>query len=581
MTVENLFFSEKEPQVKPEPEQAPVLEDTSAAIVPPPAKNELKSEPIKNSQSDINEQAAQPKSKPPLTATKSEPERSSFPETKPTSSPKWETRHEDDKSTSVSMTFGDGQKFAFKYSPSVSRTRSTTTSVKPENIKQEHAADTASAASTSNRRMGRGPTRRKPRARSKSMTPEIASTLCDKTAAIRAMFAEVEDEHDIRLKARLTPSAKSSLKGLKARMATKSAVKIGNKIHAKGTVPDWNKIHSEQLFQRQPDLAQWHRERQARTERLFSGTAVARTTEKGAPTKSALSEARQRQRVVADKMSTPAFRSRSKSLVGKRLRTHNSEKTAKKHAKKVTIAPSTNDLKLHKDNKSNVKVKREATPYKHSETERLSLRQKQKNKRASAKARFGMTALTEEDGIAEEEEETESVEAVKSSTAEKETTQKSDVKVSEEKKVVKVPREKLAYDPDKIKSRLFESTSAMKGKVKAKSVRGSATPQVRSNSKTRKKTVGRGSATPQVRSTSASRRVDYKADYSAVKSKLDTGRRVIGGNKKTGDAEASVARMSGLKRRLIWKANGSEAGEADSSEPAQKKRKMSTKKGWL
>ena len=42
----------------------------------------------------------------------------------------------------------------------------------------------------------------------------------------------------------------------------------------------------------------------------------------------------------------------------------------------------------------------------------------------------------------------------------------------------KVPRQKLAYDQDKIKSRLFQSTSAMPGKMKMKSARGSATPQV-------------------------------------------------------------------------------------------------------
>ena len=47
---------------------------------------------------------------------------------------------------------------------------------------------------------------------------------------------------------------------------------------SKGAVPDWNKIHSKQLFQRQPDLSQWHKERQARTERLFGGKAVASTS---------------------------------------------------------------------------------------------------------------------------------------------------------------------------------------------------------------------------------------------------------------------------------------------------------------
>merc|ERR1719445_1133388 len=128
--------------------------------------------------------------------------------------------------------------------------------------------------------------------------------------------------------------------------------------------------------------------------------------------------------------------------------------------------------------------------------------------------------------------------------------EKEAVKDVKERAKPKVPRLKLAYDPNKIKSRLFESTSAMKGKMKVKSARGSATPQVKSNSKNIKKTMGRGSATPQAR----------RVDYSAVKSKLDTGR--------------------GLKRRLVWKGNGGDKEEADSSEPAQKKRKMSTKKGW-
>ena len=68
----------------------------------------------------------------------------------------------------------------------------------------------------------------------KSMTPEIASTMCDKTAAIRAMFAEVECEHKTRLKARLTPAKR----------------KLAMKAKGKGAMPDWNKIHSKQMFQR-------------------------------------------------------------------------------------------------------------------------------------------------------------------------------------------------------------------------------------------------------------------------------------------------------------------------------------------
>merc|ERR1712176_1219700 len=105
------------------------------------------------------------------------------------------------------------------------------------------------------------------------------------------------------------------------------------------------------------------------------------------------------------------------------------------------------------------------------------------------------------------------------------------------------------------------------GKDKGKGKRGSATPK--------KKTVGRGSATPQVKSMTA-----RKTDYSTVKSKLDTGRRMNVTAKKTGeDKKPATARRSGLKRRLSWK-GGDNAGELDSSEPVHKKRKMSTKKGW-
>jgi len=425
------------------------------------------------------------------------------------------------------------------------------------------------------------------------MTPEIASTLCDKTATIRAMFAEVENDHEERLQARLTPAKPAvnskTRPAKKARTMAQSAMKIGTKVHAKGTVPDWNKIHAKQLFQRQPDIAQWQRERQARTDRLFSGNATAVANPKKESVKG---KERANQKVIADKMSTPAFRSRSKSLVHKKARTHNSEKTAKKHSKKVTMAPSTNDLK-YADSKINAKVAREATPYKHSEAVkggRLSLRSKSKKKasqRASAKPKFGMAPLTEEaetpileEGIeeGEEETETESVQ-VETVTATDEKKEKGEKKGEKEKKA-KVPRLKLklAFNPDKIKSRLFESTSCSAGKGNVK--RGSATPQVMSRSKsksgTKKKTVGRGSATPQVKSMTAKRR----ANYSTVKSKLDTGRRANVTSKKTGDEKKpATARRSGLKRRLSWK-GGDNAGELDSSEPVHKKRKMSTKKGW-
>jgi len=368
---------------------------------------------------------------------------------------------------------------------------------------------------------------------------------------------------------------------------------MGTKVHmhAKGAVPDWNKIHSKQLFQRQPDIAQWQREREARTQRLFSGNAIA--VDKTNPKRKEKESQRERQRVIADKMSTPAFRSRSKSLVHKKVRTHNSEKTAKKHSKKATMAPSTNDLK-YADSKVAAKVAREATPYKHSEAVkggRLSLRAKNKKKasqRASAKSKFGMAPLTEEaessileEGIAEEkgEEETD-IESVQVETVAEEKKEKDEKKEKVEKKA-KVPRLKLAFDPNKIKSRLFESTSCSAGKDKGKAKRGSATPQVKSKSKslgksgTKKKTVGRGSATPQVKSMTA-----RKTDYSTVKSKLDTGRRANVTAKKTGeDKKPATARRSGLKRRLSWK-GGDNAGELDSSEPVHKKRKMSTKKGW-
>ena len=94
--------------------------------------------------------------------------------------------------------------------------------------------------------------------RSKSKMSEMASTLCNKMAAIRAMFGDMEHVHNSRLKLRLTLSHANA---------------NANKSHAKSkanAAPDWN--HAKQLVPRQPELAQWNTDRQVRKERLFGGS---------------------------------------------------------------------------------------------------------------------------------------------------------------------------------------------------------------------------------------------------------------------------------------------------------------------
>merc|ERR1712113_1269021 len=42
----------------------------------------------------------------------------------------------------------------------------------------------------------------------------------------------------------------------------------------KGRVPDWNSIHNKQIFSRQPDLAEWDKQKRERQERLFGRSST-------------------------------------------------------------------------------------------------------------------------------------------------------------------------------------------------------------------------------------------------------------------------------------------------------------------
>merc|ERR1712157_527444 len=123
--------------------------------------------------------------------------------------------------------------------------------------------------------------------------------------------------------------------------------------------------------------------------------------------------------------------------------------------KKRGIIPSSNDHKFNqnKDAKLNRKVLREGTPYKGSSVYNP-------NKKASLKPNFA-TSFTEtsvsksgsvgDDGLGKD----------------------------------KIPKKKLAFDPDKVKSRLFENTSSSQNKMRNR--KGSQTPMVRSNNRNKVK----------------------------------------------------------------------------------------------
>jgi len=269
---------------------------------------------------------------------------------------------------------------------------------------------------------------------------------------IQAMFEEAESEYDNEQKQKQQKEKETKTKDTKRK---------------KGFVPDWNAIHNKQIFSRQPDLNEWNKRKEERTKKLFGSSRN-------------------------NKMSTPGVRKRSKSLLGKKgymQNTHNSEKKINK--KKVSLVPSSNDHKFNqtKDSKLNRKVQRNPTPYsKNIKTNR--------NKKASIKPSFDDSfCFTENTSLST----TDSVESTLSSSSTENNAKKQNV-----------PKEKLAFDPSKIKSKLFESTSSSLNKKKIIK-KGSKTPSI--VSRTRKKSMlsGKSGSTK-------------KKNWSAVKSKIDTGR---------------------------------------------------------
>eukprot|EP00483_Globobulimina_turgida_P000244 UN00244 len=163
-------------------------------------------------------------------------------------------------------------------------------------------------------------------------------------------------------------------------------------------------------------------------------------------------------------MSTPTFRQRSKSFLGKKsAKIINSE--ARVNKKKVTIVPSCNDhLYNHDgDKKLNRKVFRQPTPYKMNVIPK-----------AIKKPRFA-TSIVES---------------------------------SSESGSFGIAKKDLAFDPDKVKSKLFENTSSSINKMKK--MRGSQTPQIiRSNYRNSKNSSVNKSRTK-------------NKNWSAIKSKVDS-----------------------------------------------------------
>jgi len=379
---------------------------------------------------------------------------------------------------SISMTFGDGAKIAFKsvYSPS-----------NPSMSTSYCAADTSPAIQpvvTRNRRK---------RPRSRSMTPEEVEKLCDKTTVIRQMFEREERRYEERTKKSTTTPSKK-------------------KKHKAGAVPDWNKIHNEQFFARQVDLKVWDRERKARTEKLFGNS-------------------------TNSKLSTPGLRQRSKSMAAgkKPTRSAKTEKTKQR----LKMIPSSNDHRFNHgtDSKMKRKTPRTATPYKHTQsnlTGPLSL-----SKKASAKPSFDIT-FTENSSIPEEKN------CARSPA-----------------KAKKVPKDKLAFNPDNVRSRLFESTSSSKSKKRQ------MTPQVKTVKSGKKGSVIKSSLKTAVK----------KKDWSAVKSRIDTGRSSLSAGKdEANTVEKQGTKRKAIKRRLSWSAPKAASAQDNSSkngEPATKKRRIS------
>merc|ERR1712228_281331 len=232
------------------------------------------------------------------------------------------------------------------------------------------------------------------------------------------------------------------------------------------------------------------------------------------------------------KMSTPALKKRSQSMIGKRVNgnTHNSEK--KRDRKKAMIVPSSNDHKFNSgtDSKLNRKVLRKATPFKKN----MSAKNK---KKASKLPVFGsISESAETDSVEEEKKER-----------------------SEIKKVI-IAKKQLAFDPNKVTSRLFQSTSSSNNKMR----------KVNNDKKIKKR-----AETPQVRSSlNKIRKTVKKQNWTNVKSKIDTGRKAPRDND---NSEKLKSRNCGVKRRLEWLKDDKDKDKntRSVSQPPTKKRRMS------
>eukprot|EP00486_Rosalina_sp_Unknown_P002917 CAMPEP_0201566286 /NCGR_PEP_ID=MMETSP0190_2-20130828/5983_1 /ASSEMBLY_ACC=CAM_ASM_000263 /TAXON_ID=37353 /ORGANISM="Rosalina sp." /LENGTH=213 /DNA_ID=CAMNT_0047984807 /DNA_START=494 /DNA_END=1135 /DNA_ORIENTATION=- len=181
-----------------------------------------------------------------------------------------------------------------------------------------------------------------------------------------------------------------------------------------------------------------------------------------------------------------------------------------------------------------------------------------KNKKASIKPSFN-TSFTE-DTVAKSD----SIEEV------------ADDKKNTTTTTTKIPKKKLAFDPDKVRSRLFQSTSSSKNKSKTK--RTSQTPQITRSNSRNKALINRSNKNSAPR------------NWSAVKSKIDTGnqQRLTGKKAMMGDIkedqqgiQGTQQKVTGIKRKLSWSVSDNNNGQNNNNnepkmkEPAQKKRRMS------
>merc|ERR1712048_1201610 len=126
-------------------------------------------------------------------------------------------------------------------------------------------------------------------------------------------------------------------------------------------------------------------------------------------------------------------------------------------------------------------------------------------------------------------------------------------------KKVKKKKKNLAFDPNKVTSRLFQSTSSSNNKMR----------------KVEDKKLKKRAETPQVRGSAAKNKKLVKRNWTSVKSKIDTGRKAM--KQQTGDANEDRMKKGGVKRRLDWSARDGAEGKLgrSASQPPSKKRRMS------